>query len=100
MILEKDKDNLDKLNYLADKHIEEINKSAELGTLKAHLDGGVPNIRILIPEINEFYIGELIYFFEKACGISGYILGVNPFDQPGVEAYKRNMFQILGKPGY
>ena len=100
MILEKDKDNLDKLNYLADKHIEEINKSAELGTLKAHLDGGVPNIRILIPEINEFYIGELIYFFEKACGISGYILGVNPFNQPGVEAYKHNMFQILGKPGY
>ncbi|RLD49654.1 MAG: glucose-6-phosphate isomerase [Bacteroidetes bacterium] len=100
IILEKDKTNLDKLNYLAGKNIEEINKSAELGTLNAHLEGGVPNIRITIPEINEYNIGELIYFFEKACGISGYILGVNPFDQPGVEAYKRNMFQILGKPGY
>ncbi|MCF6183982.1 MAG: glucose-6-phosphate isomerase, partial [Bacteroidales bacterium] len=100
IILPEDDDNLDKLNYLAGKHIEEINKSAESGTLKAHLEGNVPNIQIIIPEINEFYIGELIYFFEKACGISGYILGVNPFDQPGVEAYKRNMFQILGKPGY
>ncbi len=100
VVLEKDEQNLDKLNYLAGKNIEYINKSAEQGTLKAHLDGGVPNIRISIPEINEFYIGELIYFFEKACGISGYILGVNPFDQPGVEAYKRNMFRILGKPGY
>ena len=98
IILRADNDNLDKLNYLAGKHIEEINKSAELGTLKAHLEGGVPNIKITIPEINEFYIGELIYFFEKACGISGYLLGVNPFDQPGVEAYKRNMFEILGKP--
>ncbi len=98
--LKEDKENLDKLNYLAGKHIEEINKSAEQGTLKAHLDGGVPNIRITIPEINEFYIGELIYFFEKACGISGYILGVNPFDQPGVEAYKRNMFEILRKPSF
>lgn len=97
IVLKEDDANLDKLNYLAGKHIEEINKSAELGTLKAHLDGGVPNIRISIPEINEYHIGELIYFFEKACGISGYILGVNPFDQPGVEAYKRNMFEILGK---
>ena len=100
IILEEDKTNLDKLNYLAGKNIEEINKSAELGTLNAHLEGGVPNIRITIPEINEYHIGELIYFFEKACGISGYVLGVNPFDQPGVEAYKRNMFQILGKPEY
>lgn len=99
IILKENKANLDNLNYLAGKHIEEINKSAELGTLKAHLEGGVPNIRISIPEINEYYIGELIYFFEKACGISGYILGVNPFNQPGVEAYKRNMFEILGKPG-
>ena len=96
--LEKDIDNSDKLNYLAGKHIEEINKSAELGTLKAHITGGVPNIRISIPEINEYHIGELIYFFEKACGISGYMLGVNPFNQPGVEEYKRNMFEILGKP--
>ena len=96
--LEKDIDNSDKLNYLAGKHIEEINKSAELGTLKAHINGGVPNIRISIPEINEYHIGELIYFFEKACGISGYMLGVNPFNQPGVEEYKRNMFEILGKP--
>jgi len=98
--LEEDKDNLDKLNYLAGKRIEEINKSAEQGTLLAHLEGKVPNIKITIPEINEFYLGELIYFFEKACGISGYLLNVNPFDQPGVEAYKKNMFQILGKPGY
>ncbi|NPA69047.1 MAG: glucose-6-phosphate isomerase [Chlorobi bacterium] len=99
IILEKDEQNLDNLNYLAGKQIEEINKSAEQGTLKAHIDGGVPNIRISIPEINEYNIGKLIYFFERACGISGYILGVNPFDQPGVEEYKRNMFRILGKPG-
>ncbi len=95
-----DKDNLDKLNYLAGKRMGYVNKMAELGTLVAHLDGGVPNIRINIPELNEFYIGQLIYFFEKACGISGYVLGINPFDQPGVEAYKSNMFALLGKPGY
>ena len=100
IVLEEDEANLDKLNYLSGKRIEEINKSAEEGTTMAHLEGNVPNIRITIPEINEFYLGELIYFFEKACGISGYLLNVNPFDQPGVEAYKRNMFQILGKPGY
>ncbi len=98
VVLKEDEQNLDKLNYLAGKQIEEINKSAEKGTLQAHLDGGVPNIRICIPELNEYHLGELIYFFEKACGISGYILGVNPFDQPGVEAYKKNMFDILGKP--
>lgn len=95
-----DKDNLDSLNYLAGKRIDEVNKKAELGTLVAHIDGGVPNLRISIPELNENYIGQLIYFFEKACGISGYVLGVNPFDQPGVEAYKKNMFALLGKPGF
>lgn len=73
---------------------------AEAGTRLAHIDGGVPNIRITLPEVNEFYIGQLLYFFEKACGISGYILGVNPFNQPGVEDYKRNMFALLDKPGY
>ena len=92
-------DDLDQLNYLAGKRLDEVNKMAELGTLIAHVDGGVPNIRITIPELNEFYIGQLIYFFEKGCGISGYVLGVNPFDQPGVEAYKKNMFALLGKPG-
>ena len=95
-----DDDNLDKLNYLAGKHLDEVNKMAELGTVLAHVDGGVPNIRIEIPQLNEFYIGQLIYFFEKACAISGYILNVNPFDQPGVEAYKKNMFALLEKPGF
>lgn len=92
--------NLDGLNYLGGKRIDEVNKKAELGTMLAHVDGGVPNIRIEIPALNEHCIGQLIYFFEKACGISGYILGVNPFNQPGVEAYKKNMFALLGKPGY
>lgn len=96
----KDEDNLDKLNYLAGKHIDYINKMAELGTMLAHVDGGVPNIRIELPEINAYYLGQLMYFFEKACGISGYLLGVNPFDQPGVEAYKKNMFALLEKPGF
>ena len=100
MAIPKDKDDLDQLNYLAGKRIDEVNKMAELGTLIAHVDGEVPNIRITIPELNEYYLGQLIYFFEKACGISGYILGVNPFDQPGVEAYKKNMFALLGKPGF
>ncbi len=95
-----DEANLDGLNYLAGKHVDEVNKMAELGTQLAHVDGGVPNIRIVIPELNEYSIGELLYFFEKACGISGYILGVNPFNQPGVEAYKKNMFALLNKPGY
>ncbi len=99
LVLEKDEANLDKLNYLAGKRIEEINRSAEQGTAMAHIEGKVPNIKIEIPEINEYHLGELIYFFEKACGISGYILGVNPFDQPGVEAYKKKMFDLLGKPG-
>ncbi len=96
----EDEENLDKLNYLAGKRIDEINKMAELGTSIAHIDGGVPNIRIELPKINEFYIGQLIYFFEKACGISGYLLDVNPFNQPGVEAYKKNMFALLEKPGF
>lgn len=95
-----DKDNLDGLNFLAGKRLDEVNKMAELGTQLAHVDGGVPNIRIEIPELNAYYLGQLIYFFEKACGISGYLLGVNPFDQPGVEAYKKNMFALLNKPGF
>jgi glucose-6-phosphate isomerase len=92
--------NLDTLNFLSGKRIDEVNKMAELGTMLAHVDGGIPNIRVEIPKINEYHLGELIYFFEKACGMSGYILGVNPFDQPGVEAYKKNMFALLDKPGY
>ena len=92
--------NLDELNYLASKRLDKVNKMAELGTLLAHEDGGVPNIQVEIPEINEYYLGQLMYFFELACGISGYLLGVNPFDQPGVEAYKKNMFALLEKPGF
>jgi glucose-6-phosphate isomerase len=95
-----DEANLDGLNFLAGKRVDEVNKMAELGTQIAHVDGGVPNIRIVIPELNEYNIGRLLYFFEIGCGISGYILGVNPFDQPGVEAYKKNMFALLNKPGY
>lgn len=95
-----DAQNLDQLNFLAGKRVDFVNKQAELGTQLAHLDGGVPQIRIEIPKLNEYYLGQLIYFFEKACGISGYILGVNPFNQPGVEAYKKNMFALLDKPGY
>ena len=96
----EDKDNLDGLNYLAGKRIDEVNKMAELGTQMAHVEGGVPNIRIEIKSLDEHTLGGLIYFFEKACGISGYMLGVNPFNQPGVEAYKKNMFTLLKKPGY
>lgn len=95
-----DEANLDGLNFLAGKRVDEVNKMAELGTMLAHVDGGVPNIKIEMPKLNEYYLGELIYFFEKACGISGYILDVNPFNQPGVEAYKKNMFALLDKPGY
>jgi len=95
-----DAGNLDQLNFLSGKRLQEVNKMAELGTMLAHIDGGVPNINISIPILNEESIGELIYFFEIACGISGYILQVNPFDQPGVEAYKKNMFALLGKPGF
>ena len=94
------KENLDGLNFLAGKRIDQVNKMAELGTMLAHVDGGVPNLKISIPALEEYYLGQLIYFFEKACGISGYLLGVNPFDQPGVEAYKKNMFALLEKPGY
>ena len=100
VIVPSDEDNLDGLNYLAGKHVDEVNKMAELGTRLAHVDGGVPNIRITVPELKEYWIGQLIYFFEKACGISGYLLGINPFNQPGVEAYKKNMFALLDKPGY
>ncbi len=95
-----DEANLDGLNFLKGKRVDEVNKMAELGTLIAHMDGGVPNILIEIPKLSEYYIGQLIYFFEKACGISGYMLDVNPFNQPGVEAYKKNMFALLEKPGY
>jgi Glucose-6-phosphate isomerase len=95
-----DSENLDGLNFLAGKHVDEVNKMAELGTQLAHVDGGVPNIRLSISKLEEETIGELIYFFEVGCGISGYILEVNPFNQPGVEAYKKNMFALLNKPGY
>lgn len=100
MLFPKDDENLDGLNFLAGKRVDEVNKMAELGTRLAHVDGGVPNIRISLPELNEYYIGQLLYFFEIACGISGNLLGVNPFNQPGVEAYKKNMFALLNKPGY
>ncbi|MFI3324363.1 MAG: glucose-6-phosphate isomerase [Rikenellaceae bacterium] len=99
-VIESNDDNLDGLNFLAGKSLTEVNHMAELGVTLAHVDGGVPNVRMVIPEINEYYIGQLIYLFERACGISGYLLGVNPFDQPGVEAYKGNMFALLEKPGY
>ncbi len=95
-----DKANLDGLNFLAGMRVDEVNKMAELGTQIAHVDGEVPNMRVSVPELNEFYLGEMIYFFEKACGISGYLLDINPFDQPGVEAYKKNMFALLDKPGF
>ncbi len=99
-IIPEDKDNLDGLNYIAKLRVDYVNKMAELGTRLAHVDGGVPVMRITIPAIKELYLGQLIYFFEISCGISGYMLGVNPFNQPGVEAYKRNMFALLAKPGY
>ncbi|MCI6197825.1 MAG: glucose-6-phosphate isomerase [Prevotella sp.] len=100
MLFPNDEENLDGLNFLAGKRVDDVNKMAELGTRLAHVDGGVPNIHILIPELNEYYLGQLIYFFELGCGISGNVLGVNPFNQPGVEAYKKNMFALLDKPGY
>ncbi|MDR1562948.1 MAG: glucose-6-phosphate isomerase [Dysgonamonadaceae bacterium] len=95
-----DPENLDGLNYLAGKRVDFVNKMAEKGTQLAHLEGGVPNLRIELPKLDEYCLGQLLYFFERACGISGYILGVNPFNQPGVEAYKKNMFALLKKPGY
>ncbi|MDO5128536.1 MAG: glucose-6-phosphate isomerase [Prevotellaceae bacterium] len=100
MLFPNDEENLDGLNFLAGKRVDDVNKMAELGTRLAHVDGGVPNIRVSMPELNEYYLGQVIYFFEIACGISGNILGVNPFNQPGVEAYKKNMFALLDKPGY
>lgn len=98
--IEKDEEDLDGLNFLTGKMLSEVNQKAFEGTLLAHVDGGTPNIIVDVPELSPYYMGQLIYFFEKACGISGYLLGVNPFDQPGVEAYKKNMFALLGKPGY
>ncbi len=100
IILEKEPVDLDGLNYLAGKSVDFVNKSAMNGTILAHTDGQVPNLMVNVPEVNEFYLGELFYFFEFACGVSGYMLGVNPFNQPGVESYKKNMFALLGKPGY
>ncbi|MCI7045518.1 MAG: glucose-6-phosphate isomerase [Prevotella sp.] len=100
LLFPHDEQNLDGLNFLAGKRVDEVNKMAELGTRLAHVDGGVPNIRISMPKLNAYYIGQLIYFFEIACGISGNVLAVNPFNQPGVEAYKKNMFALLDKPGY
>ncbi|MDE6686249.1 MAG: glucose-6-phosphate isomerase [Lachnospiraceae bacterium] len=100
IIIEEEPIDLDGLNYLAGKTVDFVNKSAMNGTVLAHTDGQVPNMMVHVPEVNEFYLGELFYFFEFACGISGYLLGVNPFNQPGVESYKKNMFALLGKPGY
>ena len=100
VIIESDEQNLDGLNFLAGKHVEECNAMAELGTKLAHIDGGVPQLGVSVEKIDEYNLGQLFYFFEKACGISAYILGVNPFNQPGVEAYKKNMFALLNKPGY
>jgi len=100
LVIPSDSANLDGLNYIAGKRVDQVNKMAELGTVIAHVDGGVPNIRISVPRLDEDTLGQMIYFFEKACGVSGYMLGVNPFNQPGVEAYKKNMFALLEKPGY
>jgi glucose-6-phosphate isomerase len=100
LTIEEEPVDLDGLNYLSGKTVDFVNKSAMNGTVLAHTDGQVPNLMINVPEVNEFYLGELFYFFEFACGVSGYILGVNPFNQPGVESYKKNMFALLGKPGY
>ena len=100
LLFPHDDENLDGLNFLEGKRVDEINKMAELGTRLAHVDGGVPNILVNVPELNAYYLGQLIYFFEKACGISGLLEEVNPFNQPGVEAYKKNMFALLNKPGY
>jgi len=100
LIVPNDPDNLDQLNFLSGKRYSEVNKMAELGTILAHLDGGVPQIKITIPELNAYWLGYTMYFFERACALSGYTLNVNPFDQPGVEEYKKNMFALLGKPGF
>ena len=100
IVMEADKDNIDGLNFLAGKTMDYVNKKAFEGTLLAHTDGGVPNMIIRLKALDEYTFGQLVYFFEKACGVSGYLLGVNPFNQPGVESYKKNMFALLGKPGY
>lgn len=100
IVLEKEEEDIDGMNYLAGKNVDFVNKSAMNGTILAHADGGVPNLVINMPEQNEFYLGQLLYFFEFACGVSGYVSGVNPFNQPGVESYKKNMFALLGKPGF
>ena len=100
IVIKGEDDDLDGLNYLQGKTIGNVNRKAYEGTVLAHLEGGVPNLAITIPKLDEYSFGKLIYFFEKACAISGYIQGVNPFDQPGVEQYKRNMFRLLGKSGY
>ena len=99
-VIESDKDNLDGLNFIAGKTLDYVNKKATDGVILAHVDGKVPNLGVNIPEVTPYHLGYTFYFFEKACGVSGYLLGVNPFDQPGVEAYKKNMFALLGKPGY
>jgi len=100
ILIGEDEKDLDKLNYIAGKSLDYVNRKAMEGTILAHHDGGVPSLVVNIPEMTPYYFGQMVYFFEKACGISGYLLGVNPFDQPGVEAYKKNMFALLGKPGY
>lgn len=100
IVIKEEKDDIDGLNFLVGQTMDFVNKKAMEGTIMAHTDGGVPNLIIDIPKLDAYYLGNLIYFFEKACGISGYLMGVNPFNQPGVEAYKKNMFTLLGKPGY
>ena len=100
IVLGEEASDLDGLNYLAGKTVDFVNKSAMNGTILAHTDGSVPNLLVKIPEQTPYYLGQLFYFFEFACGVSGYLLGVNPFNQPGVESYKKNMFALLGKPGY
>ncbi len=100
IVIQEEEGNLDNLNYLAGKTMDFVNKKAMEGTVLAHTDGGVPNLIVTIPELTPYHFGYLVYFFEKACALSGYLLGVNPFDQPGVEAYKKNMFALLGKPGF
>jgi glucose-6-phosphate isomerase len=100
VVIGSDPQNLDQLNYLAGQHVEHCNAMAALGTKLAHIDGGVPQLEVSIEKIDEFTLGEAFYFFEAACGVSAYLLGVNPFNQPGVEAYKKNMFALLRKPGF
>lgn len=100
IVIEETADNIDKLNFLAGKTLNFVNQKAAEGVCLAHTDGGVPNLVVKVSKLDAYNFGKMVYFFEKACGISGYILGVNPFDQPGVEAYKKNMFALLGKPGY